>query len=105
MVQKKFFIMLLFTGNEWITSLVLLKFLEELCFAYSTNSNIFENKATDLFNSVTLFIAPMLNPDGVDLVTDSIDKNSSAYLNALSISNSFPDIPFPNGWKANIVRN
>ena len=80
-----------------------MKFLEELCFAYVNDTNIFEAKARDLFNNIKLYIAPMVNPDGVDLVTNNINKNSNAYLNAQYISSNFPDIPFPDGWKANIT--
>ena len=80
-----------------------MKFLEELCFSYINASTIFETSSTDLFNNVKLYIVPMINLDGVDLVTDNINKNSNAYLNARNISNSFPEIPFPDGWKANIT--
>ncbi len=43
----------------------------------------------------------MVNPDGVDLVNDYL-KSGINYENAKNISNNYPEIPFPSGWKANI---
>ena len=88
-------------ANEWITSVVLMKFVENFCRAYIFNSNIFGYPAQILFNHVSLYVVPMLNPDGVDLVTGHIDKNTSIYRNYEIISQNFPTIPFPDGWKAN----
>ena len=39
---------------------------------------------------------PMVNPDGVDLVTGNIPKTSNSFVYTKNISKNFPDIPFPN---------
>ena len=89
-------------ANEWITSLILLEFLHEYCEAIQNNSTIWGFSATRLFDSVSIYIMPIVNPDGVDLVTGALPPSSESYQQAKEIANSFPNIPFPDGWKANI---
>lgn len=100
--SKEVFYSASFHANEWITSPVLMKFIEEYCLAISNNGAIFGFSAMQLFNTVSLYILPMVNPDGVDLVTGNLAEGSIAYNNARKISSKYPDIPFPSGWKANI---
>ena len=79
-----------------------MKFLETLSKAYVNNLKVFNYDIRELFDNVSLYIVPMLNPDGVDLVTENLNKNSYGYTRAKQISNNFPNISFPKGWKANI---
>ena len=90
-------------ANEWITTPVLMRFLEEYASAYASGKEVFDIPAKELYDAATLYIAPMVNPDGVDLVTGAIIPGSPYYDGAVAIAEEFPAIPFPNGWKANIV--
>ena len=90
-------------ANEWITSLVLLKFAEELAQAIAENGVIFGVEAQKIANTATIYMVPMVNPDGVDLVTGAIPPGSIAYEAAQNLSEFYPDIPFPNGWKSNLL--
>ncbi len=100
---KEVFYSASYHANEWITSPVLMKFLADYCYCYQNNLNIFNVNARELYNSTSIYIIPMVNPDGVNLVTGEIPRNSTAYLFAQNISNRYPSIPFPSGWKANII--
>lgn len=94
-------------ANEWINSVVMMKFIEDYAIAVENKESnidpILSDNIKKLYDETTIYIAPMLNPDGVDLVVGDLDRNSAAYRNAKTIANNFPNIPFPNGWKANIL--
>ena len=89
-------------GNEWITTPILLKFAEDFAQAIEYDGQIFGVDATALAEAATITLVPMVNPDGVDLVTGGISPEASSYQNAQEIAAAFPDIPFPDGWKANL---
>ena len=89
-------------ANEWITTPILLKFVEEFAQALMNGGEIFGVDAGALASQVTIYAVPMVNPDGVDLVTGAIQPGQQAYARAKEIAATFPSIPFPDGWKANL---
>ena len=90
-------------ANEWITAPILLKFAEDLLSAVQTGSPIGGMDASELLEKVTFYLVPMVNPDGVDLVTGAISQNSGQYTAAVQLAQGYPTIPFPDGWKANLL--
>ena len=89
-------------ANEWITATLLLKFAEELAEAMASNGKIWGVSAAVIRRQVTVHLVPMVNPDGVDLVTGAIAPGSPQYDRAYAFSRNYPSIPFPEGWKANL---
>lgn len=88
-------------ANENITTPLLLKFAEAYAAAYAAGGKIGGADARQLFTQFTLYLIPLVNPDGVDLVNGILDSGAY-YRRAVRIAQDFPKIPFPNGWKANI---
>ena len=90
-------------ANEWITTPILLKFVEEFAQALQTGGQIFGVAASELAAKTTVYTVPMVNPDGVALVTGEIGPGEPEYARAQQIGDQFPSIPFPTGWKANLA--
>ncbi len=90
-------------ANEWITTPVILKFVEELAQAVVADGEIFGISARKLCEQVTIHTVPMVDPDGVDLVTGAIAPGTPEYEQARDLGESYPQIPFPRGWKANLA--
>ena len=90
-------------ANEWITTPILLKFVEDLARAIQEDGSLYGVPARTIARNVTIHLVPMLDPDGVDLVTGAIQPGSTEYEAARNITDSFPAIPFPDGWKANLL--
>ena len=89
-------------ANEWLTATVLLKFAEDLAEAIQSGSRLGGVDAAQLAEQTTIHIVPMVDPDGVNLVTGAIAPGSEEYAQAQALAANYPAIPFPDGWKANL---
>ena len=88
-------------ANEWITTPLLLTFLEEYCLSLLDGDTLYGYDAAELYRRTTLSIVPMVDPDGVDLVTGYL-HDGPWYQRAREWAENYPSIPFPEGWKANL---
>ncbi len=87
-------------ANEWITASLLLRYLEKLAAAYADGGEIEGKSAADLWRDTTLWLLPLVNPDGADLVTGELGPGDEAYAQALEMNGSRAG--FPASWKADI---
>ena len=86
-------------ANEWITAPLLLKFAEDL----GKGGKLYGVDADIILRNSTVHLIPMVDPDGVDLVTGAIGPGSLEYEQAAALADYYPQIPFPQGWKANLL--
>ena len=87
-------------ANEWITSLLLARFAEQVCAALSSGAYLAGENIRKTVENSTLYILPCVNPDGVDLVTGAFSPTSAVFKDAKTMSDGDD---FPKDWKANIV--
>ncbi len=90
-------------GNEWITAPLLLKFIEELADGITVGGKLWGVDARTIQKAATIHAVAMVDPDGVDLVTGGIAPGTLEYASAESLAARYPGIPFPDGWKANLL--
>jgi g-D-glutamyl-meso-diaminopimelate peptidase len=86
-------------ANEWITAPLLMRFLEESAFAYVHGTDYRSKDMRRIFSQNSLWLIPMVNPDGVELVQKGICSNLS-YARELIMWNR-GSLDFHN-WKSNV---
>jgi LysM repeat protein len=58
-------------GGHWITSLILMKFIEEFSYAYSRGKVVKGCSLRKIWEHSSIYIIPMVNPDGAEMSSDS----------------------------------
>ena len=86
-------------ANEWITTPLLLSWLERFLYVYSLKGSIRGYNTVDIWNNSTIDIIPMVNPDGVELVVNGLENITVNRDKILSWNNGISNF---NNWKANI---
>lgn len=90
-----------FHGMEWITTLLLMRFLEDLCSHYKDGEPIQEVDIKRLFRQVTFYFVPMVNPDGVDLAVNGLTRDVPAVYAERLLRYNGGSRDFGNTWQAN----
>lgn len=87
-------------ANESITTPLVMEFIENYAKAYSTGASILGYNIKELYNLTSIYIVPLVNPDGVDLVAYWPNYDNPAFTAAAKLNRT--GLPLPSVWKANI---
>jgi g-D-glutamyl-meso-diaminopimelate peptidase len=88
-----------FHANEWITTLVIMTFLNDYLLALTNHNPIRGLRMLPFYEQSTLSIVPMVNPDGVDLVLNGPPVNEIWKKRVVEFNKGSTDFT---EWKANI---
>ncbi|UJF31647.1 M14 family metallopeptidase [Paenibacillus hexagrammi] len=88
-----------FHANEWITTPLLMQFLEDLAKAYAQGIDWRGHQIRRLLAETTLWVIPMVNPDGVELVQQGVSQDHPFCRELLDWNQGSFDF---RNWKANI---
>ncbi len=86
-----------FHANEWITTSILITFLNDYLLALTNGQSLRGIQVLPVYGGVTISLVPLVNPDGVDLVLNGPTKEKRDEL--IQINRGSTDFT---GWKANI---
>lgn len=88
-----------FHANEWITTPIILTFLNDYLLSLTNEMPIRGLETLPAYEQTTLSIVPMVNPDGVNLVIDGPPDDELLRNQLIEWNHNSTDF---SGWKANI---
>jgi g-D-glutamyl-meso-diaminopimelate peptidase len=88
-----------FHANEWITTPLLMRFIDDTADAYYSEKSFRGKNMKRILSEVSLWIVPMVNPDGVELVLNGLAKSHPRYDELYRMNKGSLDF---RNWKANI---
>lgn len=80
--------------------MLLMKFIENFSKAYADRTSIMEYDVRNIWSQSTIYIIPMVNPDGVNLVIDGLQRDNPYYSRLIEWNDGSMD--FSRVWQANI---
>ena len=84
---------------EWITTPVLMKFIEDFSSSYAKGITLRGYNPRSIWNTSSIYIIPMVNPDGVDLVLNGLKPSNPNYNNLIKWNNGSKN--FATVWQTN----
>jgi g-D-glutamyl-meso-diaminopimelate peptidase len=88
-----------FHANEWITTPLLMTFINDYLLALTNQNTIRGLSMYRFYQQALLSVVPMVNPDGVDLVLNGPPANETWRRRVIELNNGSTDF---SGWKSNI---
>ncbi|WP_338042351.1 M14 family metallocarboxypeptidase [Paenibacillus alba] len=85
-------------ANEWITTPLIMQFVEDLACSYARGTAWHGSNVRRLLSEYSLWVVPMVNPDGVELVLQGVEEHPHRE-QLLEWNGGSLDF---SGWKANI---
>lgn len=85
-------------GMEWITSVLLLRFVNEYAEALQSGKRIYSVHLPYLFKERRIVVIPMLNPDGVSYAIEGVSEDNPLLARLERMNPSHPDYSH---WQAN----
>ncbi len=89
-----------FHANEWLTTILLMVFIESCLEACRMGKEMERINIVQLLKDKSIWIVPMVNPDGVELVQNGLIADSNPFYRGVLLANN-GSTNF-RGWKANI---
>ena len=83
--DKKIVLLGGYHGLEYITSAFLMRFITDYAEGIVTESTYFGYETENLFKSVTLYVIPMVNPDGVDIAVNGLSLTNPYHRTLISL--------------------
>ncbi|MBO5059629.1 MAG: M14 family metallocarboxypeptidase [Clostridia bacterium] len=83
--DTKIFINCAHHGLEYLTSAFIMRFLREYAAAIKCGGDFFGYNAADLRRQITLYVVPMVNPDGVDIAVNGLDITNPYHQRLISL--------------------
>lgn len=96
--SKKLLLLGAYHGLEYLTAAFVMRFMSDYTESVHSDKKYFGYDSAVLFDNVTVYAIPMVNPDGVDIAVNGLDITNSYHRSIISMAgiHSFNDV-----WQAN----